>query len=107
VLRAITVPIAPHRHVSASGSLNSWLTAGRRPLAPVNRYTEELLRRNPESLALYPDTEVGLRTAIARALDEPHLTWLPESTVLTPSPDEAAGQYARVLAQWHQPGARR
>ncbi|MET0901026.1 MAG: hypothetical protein ABWY45_24195 [Mycobacterium sp.] len=101
-LRGVTVPIAPHRHISASGSINSWLAAGRRPLAPVNRYTEEMVRRNPEALQLYPDTAAGLRTAIGRALDEPLLSWLPQSAVFTPSADEAAAQYARLFAQWHR-----
>ncbi|WP_197383313.1 hypothetical protein [Mycolicibacterium mengxianglii] len=101
-LRAITIPVAPHRHISASGSLNSWLAAGRRPLAPVNRYTEEIVRRNPDALELYPDSEVGLRTAIKRAVDEPGLTWLPDSAVCTPSVDDAAGQYTRLLSDWHR-----
>lgn len=102
VLRTITVPVAPHRHVSASGSLNSWLGVGRRPLAPVNRYSEEIVRRNPDVLELYPDTEIGLRTAIKRALDEPALTWLPEAVVCTPTVADAAAQYARILAKWHR-----
>ena len=102
MLRGVTVPIAPHRHVSASGSINSWLSAGRRPLAPVNRYTDEIRLRNPEALQRYPDTGTGLRTAIRQALDQPALTWLPESAVLTPTPDEAAAQYARLFAQWYR-----
>lgn len=101
MLRGVSVPIAPHRHISASGSINSWLTAGRRPLAPANRYTEEMVHRNPEALQLYPDTEAGLRAAIRRALDEPLLSWLPESAVLTPSAGEAAARYAQLFAQWH------
>lgn len=102
VLRNVTVPVAPHRHVSASGSLNSWLSAGRRPLAPVNRYSEEMVRRNPDALELYPDTEVGLRTAIKRALDDPQLTWLPETVVCTPTAADAAAQYAHLLQTWHR-----
>jgi hypothetical protein len=102
VLRNISVPVAPHRHVSASGSLNSWLGAGRRPLAPVNRYSEEMVRRNPDALELYPDTEVGLRTAVKRALDDPGLTWLPETVVCTPTVEDAAAQYARLLRTWHR-----
>jgi glycosyltransferase involved in cell wall biosynthesis len=102
VLRGVTVPVTPHRHISASGSINSWLTAGRRPLAPANRYTEEIMGRNPEALQLYPDTAAGLRTAISRALDDPALTWLPESAVLTPSAEDAAAQYARLFAAWHR-----
>lgn len=102
ILRTVTVPVAPHRHVSASGSLNSWLGVGRRPLAPVNRYSEEIMRRNPDALELYPDTEIGLRTALKRALDEPALTWLSEDTRCTPTAADAAAQYARILRQWHR-----
>lgn len=100
-LRSVTVPIAPHRHVSASGSINSWLAAGRRPLAPANRYTGEMLARNPDALELYPDTEAGLRATLKRAIDEPERTWLPASAVLTPTAAEAAAQYAELLATWH------
>lgn len=102
VLRTVTVPVAPHRHVSASGSLNSWLGVGRRPLAPHNRYSAEIVRRNPDALELYPDTEAGLRTAITRALDEPGLTWLPEDVVCTPTVEDAAAQYSRLLQNWHR-----
>ena len=34
-LRAVAVPVAAHQHVSASGSVGSWLSAGRRPLVPA------------------------------------------------------------------------
>lgn len=101
-LRRITVPVAPHRHISASGSLNSWLAAGRRPLAPSNRYTREIDVRNPGVLSLYPDTADGLRESLARALAEPRHTWLTAGTVCTPTKDEAATRYAELLAEWHR-----
>ena len=41
MLHQVTVPVANHRHVSASGSINSWITAHRRPIAPE----ESLYRR--------------------------------------------------------------
>lgn len=100
-LRAVTVPVAHHRHVSASGSLNSWLAAGRRPLAPATRYSRELADRNPDALLLYPDTADGLRTALAAALADPDSTWLPPGTRCVPTADEAALAYARLLARWH------
>ncbi|MDO5712531.1 MAG: hypothetical protein Q4P32_12455, partial [Micrococcales bacterium] len=41
-LRAAAVPVAAADHVSASGSIGSWLAAGRRPLAPAGPYVDEL-----------------------------------------------------------------
>lgn len=96
-LRAITVPIIAHRRFSASGSLNSWLAAGRRPLAPLTRYTAEVERRNPGCLNLFPDNPAGLRAAIHDALACPASTWLTGGTALQPSPSEAAAAYAEIL----------
>lgn len=101
-LRAVTVPVAHHRHVSASGSLNSWLAAGRRPLAPATRYTREIAGRNPGALQLYPDDDAGLRDAIAAALAEPSTTWLSPGTRCTPTTAEAADAYAGLLRKWHR-----
>ncbi|WP_197375829.1 glycosyltransferase family 4 protein [Mycolicibacterium baixiangningiae] len=101
-LRSVTVPVAPHRHVSASGSLNSWISAGRRPLAPANRYTREFDLRNPGAVLLYPDTAAGLREALADALADPAMTWLPPGTTCTPTPAAAARQYADLLQRWHR-----
>ena len=100
VLRQVTVPVAAHRHISASGSLNTWLAAGRRPLAPANRYTTEIERRNPGTIALYHDTVPGLRAALLAAMSRPETTWLPESTALTPSPHDAATAYADFFHRW-------
>ncbi|WP_422743130.1 hypothetical protein ACN27E_16765 [Mycobacterium sp. WMMD1722] len=101
-LRAVTVPVTPHRHVSASGSLNSWIGAGRRPLAPGNRYTWEFHARNPDAVLLYPDTPTGLRGALERALADPATTWIPAGTTCVPSPAEAARRYAALLQGWHR-----
>lgn len=101
-LQAITVPVAHHRHVSASGSLNSWISAGRRPLTPIGRYTSEIAERNPGALLLYPDDRDGLASAITAALGRPESTWLPPSTVCEPTVAGAAQRYAEVLAAWHQ-----
>ena len=101
-LREVTVPVAHHRHVSASGSLNAWLAAGRRPLAPRNRYTAEMSEGNPDAFALYPDDEDGLRHAIGRAVADPTLTWLLPGTVGTPTAAEAAESYHQLFARWHR-----
>ena len=96
-LRAITVPITAHRHISASGSLNSWLTAGRRPLAPATRYTTEVERRNPGCLHLFPDTRIGLRRAIRAALSDPPSTFLADARAFHPSPAAAAAAYIEMF----------
>ncbi|MFY0408168.1 hypothetical protein, partial [Solicola sp. PLA-1-18] len=43
----VTVPVAAHRNVSASGSINSWLAARRRPLVLASRYTCEMAALRP------------------------------------------------------------
>ncbi len=68
---SVSVPVAAHRHLSASGSINTWLGAGRRPLVTASRYTRELLDRMPGSLHLVDD----LGMALTAALDHPPMTW--------------------------------
>lgn len=102
VLRDVSVPVAHHRHVSASGSLNAWLAAGRRPLAPRSRYTDEVTQRNPDCLTVYPDDRDGLRAAIAAALADPESTWLPNDSACEPTVHTTALRYAEVLTGWHR-----
>lgn len=102
LLRNATVPVAHHRHVSASGSLNSWLAAGRRPLVPATRYTREIAERNNDALLLYEDDHHGLAAAIRTALDDPASTWLPTGFACSPTPDHAALRYARLLGDVHR-----
>ena len=99
-LQRITVPVVAHTHVSASGSLGSWLSAARRPLAPVSRYCSEVADRNPGMLTLYPDA--GLADAIRTALDAPASTWLPPDLVPHPTPAEAAIAYHDFFGRWHR-----
>ncbi len=47
VLRSPVLPVAPHEHLSASGSINAWTGAGRRPLVPRSDYVTELEERTP------------------------------------------------------------
>jgi hypothetical protein len=102
ILRGVTVPVVHHRHVSASGSLNAWLSAGRRPLAPATRYSREIADRNPGALSLYPDDDRGLAAAIRAALDEPSSTWLAPETVCSPTPDDAGRCYRHLLRRVHR-----
>lgn len=93
-LATVTVPVAAHRHLSASGSIGSWLAAGRRPLVPRSRYVDELARRLPGALTVYDD----LLPALRRALADPASTWLSPGTRVGPSTAEVARRYAEVLA---------
>ena len=93
-LRAASVPLAPHRHVSASGSIGSWLAAGRRPLVPAVDYTREVAARCPGALWLYDD----LAPALARALAEPGETWLATGTPVGPTMPETLAAYRAVWA---------
>ncbi|MCV7424209.1 glycosyltransferase family 4 protein [Mycobacterium yunnanensis] len=101
VLRRVTVPVAHHRHVSASGSINTWIAAGRRPLVPVNRYTREHAERNPGTLTPYPDTADGLRAALRHALEHPDATWIAPDAGSGSTTRAATALYARALSRWH------
>lgn len=72
-LAAVDVPVTAHRHISASGSLNSWLGAGRRPIAVTGDYVAEVAARWPGHLRVVERGE--LADAIADALGNPASTW--------------------------------
>lgn len=96
----MTVPVAYHRHMSASGSINSWIAVRRKPLVPRTPYTEELDARSPGMVQLHDNDERALRTAIAHAVENPSSTWLDASTVPSPSPSDVALAYAELLRTW-------
>ena len=96
----ITVPVAYHRHMSASGSINSWISSGRRPLVPRTAYTQEIATRSPGVVALHPDDDDSLRAAINRALADPGSTWIDTSTKPIPTPADVATTYERLLRRW-------
>jgi glycosyltransferase involved in cell wall biosynthesis len=97
---AITVPVAYHRHMSASGSINAWISSGRRPLVPRTDYTEELVTRSPGVVSIHANDDAALREAIEHAFVEPDSTWLDSSTVPSPTPAEVATTYERLLRRW-------
>ncbi|MGG5258847.1 hypothetical protein [Phycicoccus avicenniae] len=73
-MHEVTVPVAAHRHPSASGSVNSWVAAGRRPLLREHPSTVELDDLRPgayrvRGLDAWP-------AEVALALDDPARTWL-------------------------------
>lgn len=71
--REVAVPVIAHRHISASGSLASWVGWGRRPVAVRNRYIDEMAALRPGTLL--PVAESDLAAGIRRAAAEPETTW--------------------------------
>ncbi|WP_153011775.1 glycosyltransferase [Serinicoccus chungangensis] len=103
LLAAATVPVAAHRHVSASGSVATWLAAGRRPLLLDSRYARELADRLPGTVRTVP--EDGLAPALAEALvaassrDGADPTWSSPDVRLGPTWEEAGGRVAGPARQ--------
>lgn len=92
----VRVPVCPHRHVSASGSIGSWLSAGRRPIVADGGYAREVAARMPGGLHVTDD----LTAAVAAALDDPAPTLLPDDVPTGPTTDAAARAEAELLADW-------
>jgi glycosyltransferase involved in cell wall biosynthesis len=90
-VRRPAVPVVAHQHVSASGSLNSWISGGRRPLVRDSRYAAEMDALRPHTITRYPPG--GLAAAIRAAADDPASTWLTEDAVLSPGLSEVAVAY--------------
>ncbi|MFI5934207.1 hypothetical protein [Actinoplanes sp. NPDC051494] len=91
--RQVTVPVVAHRHFSASGSLATWIAAGRRPLVADGRYTREMALLRPATVR--PVAPGLLGEAIAGALADPGSTWLPADAVTRPHLDDTAAAYLR------------
>ncbi|MGJ0389371.1 hypothetical protein [Microbacterium sp. CGR1] len=90
--RAVSVPVIAHRHVSASGSLASWISWGRRPVAVRNRYMDEMAALRPGTLRTVD--EPGLAVAVREAFEQPDSTWH-DLTRLPMAWPEAADAYVR------------
>ncbi|MCG7421732.1 hypothetical protein MHY29_02560 [Micrococcus sp. ACRRV] len=104
-LRAAAVPLAAHHNVSASGSLASWMSVGRRPIVPAGRYTQEMARLRPGTLRIVQvgtsGPEYALAEAVAEAVEEPSRTWQARGTSLAPGPRACARMLAAALADVH------
>lgn len=74
-IAAVDVPIAPHQHISASGSINSWLASGRRPIVLASPYVAELAHRMPGALRVVQSAG-ELSGAVLEALARPESTRL-------------------------------
>jgi glycosyltransferase involved in cell wall biosynthesis len=93
--REASVPLAAHQHVSASASLATWISAGRKPLIPNTRYSQEMLALRPGTATLYEPPLLAL--AIAAALDAPESTWLADDAVTGP---DSAATARRYISWW-------
>lgn len=89
------VPLAPHRHISASASVSSWIEAGRRPILRRSPYAAELAARLPGAVTVADD----VATAVGQAMDDPPSTWLESDVEVGPSWAAAAEAHADVLRQ--------
>lgn len=75
-LARIDLPVVPAPTTSASGSLGTWIGAGRRPLVAANGYTREIAATAPHLMTLYDPRQSGhLAIALGAALIEPDSTW--------------------------------
>jgi hypothetical protein len=92
----IAVPVCPHRHVSASASVGSWLSAGRRPLVATGDYARETAERLPGALVLTDD----LPAAVGAALDDPASTVLSPDVPVGPTTAQAAAAQDDLLRRW-------
>lgn len=77
-MRTATVPLAAYSTLGSSGSLATWLAAGRRPLTTTTPHTRELLAAGANCLRLLSPQAgaADLARAVAQALAEPESTWL-------------------------------
>lgn len=87
-LRSTAVPLAAHEHISASGSIGSWIAAGRRPLVVDSPYARELAARAPRAVTIYQPAELAAR--LRQALDEPRSTWRDEQVEIQGTAEVAA-----------------
>lgn len=98
-LRDVTVPVAAHRNVSASGSLNSWIAAGRRPLVREGAYAREMAELRPGTTILFDDATLVPR--LQEVLRRPALTWTAPDADLGPGLADTAAAYRTWWASVH------
>ncbi|NYE37205.1 hypothetical protein F4692_002338 [Nocardioides cavernae] len=98
-LRGVTVPVCAHRNVSASGSLNSWIAAGRRPLVRDGAYAREMAALRPGTTTLFDDATLVPR--LQEALERPGATWTRPGADLGPRLADTAAAYRTWWASVH------
>ena len=103
-LAAVTVPVAPNRRVTASASVNTWNACGRRVLMPDSPLGRELDRTRPGHVLLYdPDDPAALASAVAAAIADPGLTYLPKGAGPGPTLESVAQVYREHLDSCRPP----
>ena len=90
-LRGVAVGVTAHRNVSASGSLNSWIAAGRRPLVRDGAYAREMAALRPGTIELFDDAT--LVPCLDAALRRPVSTWTSPAADLGPRLEDTAAAY--------------
>lgn len=100
------IPLAAHRNVSASGSLATWASVGRRAITAAGRYTEEMELLRPGTLRLVHHAGVpqpfAMAEAIAEAVEAPERTWLQPCVELAPGADACARLLFDVFRRVHR-----
>lgn len=94
-LSSAGVAICSHLHVSASGSLLSWIAAGRRPLVSNSAFARELVSERPLAVRIVGDSE--WRSAISESLRAPDASTMPVDEWRTP--DQSVETFEQVLTE--------
>lgn len=89
-MQRIMVPVCAHRHYSASGSLMTWIAAGRRVLASESPYTREMAAWLPQRIRVVE--EARWPAALRAGLSAP-----PSTSVL---PELPVWGWPEVAARW-------
>ena len=95
-MHTVGVPLAPHREVSASASMNHWIAVGRRPLVAAGGYADELAERLPGAVRRYQAGE--LAPLVRAALVDPGSTWRRPGDAVGPSTADTARMLLDLLA---------
>lgn len=94
-LHGVDVAVCPHLHVSASGSLNTWIAHGRRPLVLSGGYMVEVAQRWPDLVHLVEAD--NLAQAMRAAAQDPESTWITGDLPQWGWP-QVAREYQRIWA---------
>jgi hypothetical protein len=89
------IPVAPHRHVSASASVGTWVAAGRRPVVRDVGWFRELAARLPGTVTV----ATSLPDALVAAAADPASTWLADDVEVGPPWRAAARAHVAVLEE--------
>ncbi|MFP7832878.1 hypothetical protein [Marisediminicola sp. LYQ134] len=95
--RRVAVPVIAHTHFSASGSMATWIGAGRRPIVVESRYAREMEHLRPGTLTIVSAADLG--AAVARAISDPVSTRVAADADTRPHPDDTVAAYRAWWAE--------